>query len=182
MEVLSRAMGNKTWRKNIWNPVCGEEVRTTNRFGFGQTSKAMTQTRPNSRWINRASAVSSTISSISVSAKGTARLSNADTLLEKVGEDKQERQCAPHVFVWGSQELVCHIVRVIQHIYQTGSYSFHRCWEDYFTIRCVLISVGLLVFDRRKSDYNVWQELKESDRVDMMWCCGAGPPWGRLKC
>ena len=123
-----------------------------------------------------ASAVSSTISSISVSAKGTARLSNADTLLEKVGEDKQERQCAPHVFVWGIPGALCATSYALYNIFiKLGSYSISPVLGGVILqfVAC-LLGVGLLVFDRRKSDYNVWQELKESDRVGMMWCCGAG--------
>jgi len=120
--------------------------------------------------------VSSTISSISVSAKGNDRLSNADTLLEKVGEDKQERQCAPHVFVWGIPGALCATSYALYNVFiKLGSYSISPVLGGVILqfVAC-LLGVGLLVFDRRKSDYNVWQELKESDRVGMIWCCGAG--------
>ena len=123
-----------------------------------------------------ASSVSSTISSISVSAKGNDRLSNADTLLEKVGEDKQERQCAPHVFVWGIPGALCATSYALYNVFiKLGSYSISPVLGGVILqfVAC-LLGVGLLVFDRRKSEYNVWQELKESDRVGMIWCCGAG--------
>ena len=123
-----------------------------------------------------ASSVSSTISSISVSLKGNDRLSNADTLLEKVGEDKQERQCAPHVFVWGIPGALCATSYALYNVFiKLGSYSISPVLGGVILqfVAC-LLGVGLLVFDRRKSEYNVWQELKESDRVGMMWCCGAG--------
>ena len=132
--------------------------------------------RSSEEGLSIASAVSSTISSISVSAKGTARLSNTDTLLEKVGEDKQERQCAPHVFVWGIPGALCATSYALYNIFiKLGSYSISPVLGGVILqfVAC-LLGVGLLVFDRRKSDYNVWQELKESDRVRMMWCCGAG--------
>jgi len=108
--------------------------------------------------------VSSTISSISVSAKGNDRLSNADTLLEKVGEDKQERQCAPHVFVWGDpRSFVCHIVRVVQRIYQTGKLlDFTGVGRSYFTIRCVLIRCRSLSI---RSEEKRLQRLARVERV-----------------
>ena len=132
--------------------------------------------RSSEEGLSIASAVSSTISSISVSAKGTARLSNADTLLEKVGEDKQERQCAPHVFVWGIPGALCATSYALYNVFiKLGSYSISPVLGGVILqfVAC-LLGVGLLVFDRRKSEYNVWQELKESDRVGMIWCCGAG--------
>ena len=110
------------------------------------------------------SSASSTISSISVSVQGNDRLSNADTLLEKVGEDKQERQCAPHVFVWGDpRSFVCHIVRVVQRIYQTGKLlDFTGVGRSYFTIRCVLIRCRSLSI---RSEEKRLQRLARVERV-----------------
>lgn len=120
-----------------------------------------------------ASSASSTRRSISVSPKGTDRLSNANTLLEKVGE---ERQCAPHIFVWGIPGALCATSYALYNVFiKLGSYSISPVLGGVILqfVAC-LLGVGLLFFDQRKSDRDVWQELKESDRVGMMWCVGAG--------
>jgi transporter family protein len=120
-----------------------------------------------------ASSASSTRRSISVSPKGTDRLSNANTLLEKVGE---ERQCAPHIFVWGIPGALCATSYALYNVFiKLGSYSISPVLGGVILqfVAC-LLGVGLLFFDQRKSDRDVWQELKESDRVGIMWCVGAG--------
>ena len=120
-----------------------------------------------------ASSASSTRRSISLSPKGTDRLSNANTLLEKVGE---ERQCAPHIFVWGIPGALCATSYALYNVFiKLGSYSISPVLGGVILqfVAC-LLGVGLLFFDQRKSDRDVWQELKESDRVGIMWCVGAG--------
>jgi len=120
-----------------------------------------------------ASSASSTRRSISLSPKGTDRLSNANTLLEKVGE---ERQCAPHILVWGIPGALCATSYALYNVFiKLGSYSISPVLGGVILqfVAC-LLGVGLLFFDQRKSDRDVWQELKESDRVGIMWCVGAG--------
>ena len=125
-----------------------------------------------------ASSASSTRRSISsVSPKGADRASNVvDALLEKEGEGKQERACAPHIFVWGIPGALCATAYALYNVFiKLGSYSISPVLGGVILqfVAC-LLGVGLFFFDRRKSDHDVWQELKESDRVGIMWCVGAG--------
>ena len=125
-----------------------------------------------------ASSTSSTRRSISsVSPNGADRTSNVvDALLEKEGEGKQERACAPHIFVWGIPGALCATAYALYNVFiKLGSYSISPVLGGVILqfVAC-LLGVGLLFFDRRKSDHDVWQELKESDRVGIMWCVGAG--------
>ncbi|CAL6319628.1 unnamed protein product [Bathycoccus prasinos] len=102
--------------------------------------------------------VSSTISSISVSAKGN---------------DRFARHTSSSGGIPGA---LCATSYALYNVFiKLGSYSISPVLGGVILqfVAC-LLGVGLLVFDRRKSDYNIWQELKESDRVGMMWCCGAG--------
>ena len=162
----------------------GRRRRSQNNESFSDLARRRSAMRRRGRsseeGLSIASSASSTISSISVSVKGNDRVSNADTLLEKVGEDKQERQCAPHcaphIFVWGIPGALCATSYALYNVFiKLGSYSISPVLGGVILqfVAC-LLGVGLLVFDRRKSEYNVWQELKESDRVGMIWCCGAG--------